>query len=1423
MKKNLFFLAAILAVQYSGISQTIKTIGPTGADYATVKEAFDAINSGIVTGSIFLTITGNTTETATASLNGSGSGGASYSSVLIRPAVQGIVISGDLNAPLIRFNGASLVTMDGRVNGAGGADLVVANASTGSSATTVTVLGGSTSDTLRYCKIRGATSASFAGVVHIGAGTTIGNSGIVIDHCEITRDNAGYPRFLIYSVGTSPLLNTCVVSNCHLSDYRATSSYSYAIYIGSYNTNWVITGNSIFQSTVVPGASLTLGGIYIGTGNGYILNGNFIGGSAPGATGAPWATSAPGAIRFIGMSLTSGVVTPTEVTNNYIGNFAWNASSSAASIPGLWAGIYLTGGSINVGTNGGNQIGSDTGNDNVVVTTTSSSNVPASFGIVTTTSGSGIINISNNRIGSITVTNIYNMVSSGHRFIAMLLQYGGFTVRNNLIGSETTQQSIRASNSQSVGSPTLSQDVVGIVANYSGSNPVTIADNTIKNLHNAWQVAGTVGTVRGISVSAGTGPLQITGNSISKLSSAVPNIGTGTACGVIGILSTAGHANQTISHNELSEFTNSYSGSSAISISGIVMTGASSAGQISSNLIKAMRTVVNANSGGNLLGINIINGKFTLDNNIIDLDNDGLSNPASMTGILDQTPSPQGNNYYFNTIRIGGGQQSGSGANSFAFRRDGTGAIILKNNILMNERIGNQVFGKHYAVGFNNSSGVQSCDFNNYFVSGEGGVPGLNDAEERFELPMVDNGDAESIMVDPDFTPATNLQPASEFLNNRGVTIPEILNDFDGTPRSDPPDPGAHEFSLLAGVETTAPPLAISTVSATISGQVDPNNELASGIFEYGLTAEYGLSEPWNTTPVGGTAPVAVNAEINGLIPNATYHYRIKATTPAGSSPGDDALFTTLPAASSAFAGNVDASWEHYGNWDMGVPGAITDAIIPEGKLTTISSAAVCQNLTIEKSGAMTVSDGGELSVAGNFTIRSEMDGAGSAIFSPGSVTVAGETRVERLITGVSSSWHLISSPVHDQEVSGVFTPVGNWPDGSGYDCYLWHEPSRTWMNRKAETWLTANSGNLFSPGRGYLVAYEEAAPLKTFIGTLNAGSFRIPVTNSGSGSYARTNLVGNPYPSAIDWKSASGFDKSDLQEDENGGHAIYIYNHDAGNYGVYSDAMIGDEGTNGAGRYIPPAQGFFVIARQGSLGPGLLVSDPCRVHHSHHWMKKSDGSNWRFRITRKGSRGRDEIMVEFGHLSLLKGLEKWRTFEMDMPSLAFILNGREYSTLFASDAGLVTTLELTFQPGTSGEYLFEALLSGDQRELHLEDRVTGQVTDLSQHSCYTFHASPGQTTNRFVLRSRVNDIIRKTEKPEYLLIRDESCLKLIPTDGRQFTGTIAVYNLLGQQIFNKEVYQGREILIPSGENCGIALIKIVTGKELKVIKVVIK
>ena len=77
--RNVIFIFLILFTSSHAFSQltitaTAGNMGPT--NYTTLKAGFDAINSGIHQGSITVMVNGNTTETTTCILNGSGAGGA---------------------------------------------------------------------------------------------------------------------------------------------------------------------------------------------------------------------------------------------------------------------------------------------------------------------------------------------------------------------------------------------------------------------------------------------------------------------------------------------------------------------------------------------------------------------------------------------------------------------------------------------------------------------------------------------------------------------------------------------------------------------------------------------------------------------------------------------------------------------------------------------------------------------------------------------------------------------------------------------------------------------------------------------------------------------------------------------------------------------------------------------------------------------------------------------------------------------------------------------------------------------------------------------------------------------------------------------------------------------------------------------------
>lgn len=95
------------------VTATAGTTGPT--NYPTLKDAVDAVNAGTHQGAVTIGIVTSTVESAPVVLNSSGAGAALYTSVLIRPASDGVSVSGATvsGRGLIELNGADNVTIDG--------------------------------------------------------------------------------------------------------------------------------------------------------------------------------------------------------------------------------------------------------------------------------------------------------------------------------------------------------------------------------------------------------------------------------------------------------------------------------------------------------------------------------------------------------------------------------------------------------------------------------------------------------------------------------------------------------------------------------------------------------------------------------------------------------------------------------------------------------------------------------------------------------------------------------------------------------------------------------------------------------------------------------------------------------------------------------------------------------------------------------------------------------------------------------------------------------------------------------------------------------------------------------------------------------------------------------------------------------------
>lgn len=107
---------------------------------------------------------------------------------------------------------------------------------------------------------------------------------------------------------------------------------------------------------------------------------------------------------------------------------------------------------------------------------------------------------------------------------------------------------------------------------------------------------------------------------------------------------------------------------------------------------------------------------------------------------------------------------------------------------------------------------------------------------------------------------------------------------------------GAQTVALFgaAPLATTGSAGSVTSSGATVSGTVNPEFGSTTYQFEYGTTTSYGSTAPATAGVVGSdNTSHSESQQLSGLKGGTTYHYRIVATNPSGTTYGADMTFTT--------------------------------------------------------------------------------------------------------------------------------------------------------------------------------------------------------------------------------------------------------------------------------------------------------------------------------------------------------------------------------------------------------------------------------------------------------------------------------------------------------------------------------------------------
>lgn len=505
------------------------------------------------------------------------------------------------------------------------------------------------------------------------------------------------------------------------------------------------------------------------------------------------------------------------------------------------------------------------------------------------------------------------------------------------------------------------------------------------------------------------------------------------------------------------------------------------------------------------------------------------------------------------------------------------------------------------------------------------------------------------------------------------------------------------------------------------------------------------------------------------------------------------------------------SDWNVSTNWGTGsIPNITQHVIIPSGGFqpkvnNNLPSPSSISKLSINTGSVVTVENGGALSVIGTLTnsagasglvIESDATGTGSLIHSTAGVAAT----VKRYLTNYSAAgdnkYHFLSSPVSAQPIRPDF--VANTP-AADVDFYKFDEPTATWINTKTEAnaWNADFESN-FEVGRGYLVAYPTTPQTKSFTGgTLNSYPSNTPLvitcTNTNDGGW---NLIGNPFPSAIDWNLVQIDGLGDGMD-----AALYYYDHDAANYRYY--VQLESIGSLGSGsRYIPAMQGFMVHAKTTG-SKTVSLHNGHRVHHEQAFYKSQNEIDNLLTVKLHSNGNTDEAYIYFFNeatdsfdskfdayklFSYAEGMPQLYTINVDEAMLAINALPAE------SDAKAVA---LGYRAAGSGIQIlsFEDLTSFAQPgSLQLEDKLLGLMHPLIDGQ-YEFVSEAGVVNNRFILHFGAVGISEKPVSAElkayvvgdqlYFPLQGEAMLDIFDLQGRSLEHT----KVIGQGLASRAIH----------------------------------
>ncbi len=536
-------------------------------------------------------------------------------------------------------------------------------------------------------------------------------------------------------------------------------------------------------------------------------------------------------------------------------------------------------------------------------------------------------------------------------------------------------------------------------------------------------------------------------------------------------------------------------------------------------------------------------------------------------------------------------------------------------------------------------------------------------------------------------------------------------------------------------------------------------------------------------------------------------------------------------------ASPVIATWNG-ADWSPRIPTPEDTAVLAADYHTAIDGNLEVNALEVQDGATLTVADNTFVQTQGAITVNQngtiDIANAGSIVQTGTSAATInnGIIMVNKTTPDLNpSNFIVLSSPMSAETNGGAwgdssrvfsiipenFTPntnehlegvVGNFIDNNGD--YL-DDLERNDLNLLGDA---TGLDNILNPAQGYIVFPQDSNDANSTVfdhtytqGTLNGGDITIPIHYNGPTSENNFNLLGNPYPSAIDIDL--------LITDNSAINEVYFWGHtttpneinlefDPQDFSMddvsVRNVMMGIAALNGGttpSKYMSSGQGFGILADQEAAGINVTFTNAMRIANNNSTVRSAELEN-----------------------KLWLRLDSETYTMQSIMGLGFVPEATPAIDPGYDSKRLATTISLFSTSAEAGEQLsiqgrelfdptmhinlgFQSLISQsekytisidrmegiglDQNSILLIDNVLGIVTNLKE-TAYDFVSSEALQEDRFTLT--FNSTVLNTQENS---LDNNISIYPNPAQGQiqlTYTGSHLLNNLIITDTLGKRVFE---------------------------------